>query len=102
MEEQPILTLKNAIFYKDSVSLRAGRVRTTLRIEDIDYIEYNKPSLWTYFMGGTSRAYFYPGYLWIKTKIKIEGQKRLFAIKIKYRQIFELPDRFKEFLEIFW
>lgn len=100
--KEPILELKNAIFYSDRVSIRAGKIHAVLRIEDIDYIGYNKPSFFSYFMGATSRAYLYPGYLWIKSKIKIKGPKRLFAIKIKYEQIFKLPDNFKKFLRIFW
>lgn len=74
-----------------------GKFFCDLRIEDIDY---KKPSFFTCLMAATSRAYFSPGYLWIKTNIKIRGQKRLFPIKIKFEEIFKLPDKFKKFLDI--
>lgn len=95
-----VLQLKQATFYEDSVLIHTGKFHCDLRIEDIDYIEYNKPSFFTCFMAATSRAYFSPGYLWIKTNIKIRGQKRLFPIKIKFEEIFKLPDKFKKFLDI--
>lgn len=95
-----VLQLKKATFYEDSVLIHTGKFHCDLRIEDIDYIEYNKSSFFTCFMAATSQAYFSPGYLWIKTNIKIRGQKRLFPIKIKFEEIFKLPDKFKKFLDI--
>lgn len=96
-----ILQLKHATFYEESVFIQMGKLHCELQVEDIDYIVYNKPSFLSRFMAATSRAYCSPGYLWIKTNIKIKGQKRLFPIKIKYEDIFKLPDKFKKFLDMF-
>lgn len=95
-----ILQLKHATFYEDSVSIRMGKFFCDLRIEDIDYIDYKKPSFFTCFMAATSRAYCAPGYLWILAKQKIRGSCLLPPIKIKFEEIFKLPDKFKKFLDI--
>lgn len=91
-----VLVLRDAIFFEDYIFIRQYGDNLILTEEDVELIDYNKPSLlnWLFVRGS-----FTPGYLRIDANVKVEGKKKpkkkVYYIKIKYEQVFKLPAKFQ-------
>jgi hypothetical protein len=96
MDLMDIFKLKKAVFFANRIVIfkRVGNI--TINIEDIDRLEYIKPSLLNYLLpiGGMG-----PGRLYIYLKNKMFGTL-LYIIKIKYKDIFCLPEYYRKKLGI--
>lgn len=91
-----VFKLKKAVFFANRIVIFKEIGNITINIEDIDRLEYIKPTLLNYLLpiGGMG-----PGRLYIYLKNKIFGTS-LYIIKIKYKDIFCLPEYYRKELGI--
>lgn len=93
-KKDAVLVLRDAIFFEDCIFIIDDIL--FLRKENIEFIDYNKPSLLNWIL---ARGSFAPGYLRIEAKVQIEGKKKpkrkVYYIKIKYKDVFKLPAKFQ-------
>ncbi len=89
---------KNAIFDEEKIILLKRKGNIVINIENIKELYYTKPSLLNYLTatGGLD----YPQRLFILLKNKI-NKKRLYYVKIKYKEIYKLPTYYKREIGIF-
>lgn len=94
-----LLILRDAIFFEDYILYRKNGDKVIILEENIESINYSKPTLFRYFLAATSRGYLTPGYLWIEAKVQFQEKKklkkRIYGIKIKYEEVFNLPKKFQ-------
>jgi len=85
-----LLELKRATFTNDKIVLIKKKGNITINIEDIERIEYTKPSLLNYLFASTWFGGTFPGRLQIYCNKKIK-KTRLYLIRIKYKEVELLP-----------
>ena len=86
------MKFKDVVFEKDKIVLHKKTEKLVIRIDDIEDIEYVKPTLVNYLLSGIAPgSSTYPGRLQIKTKIKI-GKSKLHLIRINFKDVQTLPD----------
>ena len=91
-----VLKTKNAIFFSNRVQL-IGAGNIIITIEDIDYLEYTKPTLINYilFAAGFGASGPGPGIFCLHLNKKIGGTT-LYSFKMKAKEVLSLPEQFLE------
>jgi hypothetical protein len=93
------LELKKAIFYPTEIALLRKKGDIIIRINDIEWIEYTKPTFLNYFFAsGLFPGSTFPGYLNIHLNKKINKSKSYF-VKIKNRDFPKLPKVYRKIID---
>jgi hypothetical protein len=88
------LELKSAIFTSKQIIIIKKNNKIIINIDDIERIEYSKPTLLNYLLSSTWFGGTYPGRLQIHLNKKI-GKTKLYLVKINYKEFVKLPEVFK-------
>lgn len=83
-----ILELKKAIFYSNRIVILKKKGNITINIEDIERIDYDKPTLWNYIVRAPAL-----GYLRIFLKNKM---LKAYYVRIKYKEVLKLPEFYRK------
>ena len=79
-------------FDNNKIVLRKNKEDLIIDRNEIDDIEYVKPTLFNYLLSGIAPgSSTYPGRLQIRTKQKI-GDTKLHLVKIRFIEVLTLPD----------
>lgn len=93
------MKFKDVDFEKDVIILHKKIENLAIGINNIESIEYVRPTLLNYLLSGIAHgSSTYPGRLQIRTKIKI-GKSKLHLIKIKYKELLILPSFYLEIID---
>lgn len=93
------MKFKDVDFDKDVIILHKKTENLAIEINNIESIEYVRPTLLNYLLSGIAPgSSTYPGRLQIRTKMKI-GKSKLHLIKIKYKEVLILPSFYLEIID---
>lgn len=93
------MKFKDVDFEKDVIILHKKTDNLAIGINNIESIEYVRPTLLNYLLSGIAPgSSTYPGRLQIRTKMKI-GKSKLHLIKIKYKEVLILPSFYLEIID---
>ncbi len=93
------MKFKDVEFEKDVITLHKKTANLAIGINNIESIEYVRPTPLNYFLSGIAHgSSTYPGRLEIRTKIKI-GKSKLHLVKIKYKEVIMLPSIYLEIID---
>lgn len=91
------MKFKEVYFDNDKIVLRKNSGDVVIGLNEIERIEYVKPTILNYLLSGIAPgSTTFPGRLQIRTKVKI-GRSKLHLVKIKHKEVVKLP---KEILDI--
>lgn len=85
------LQVKKAIFNSTEIVFLRKNGNITVSIEDIERIEYSKPTLINYLLASTWFGGTYPGRLQIHLNKRVNNTK-LYLVKLKHKELSELPE----------
>jgi len=86
-------------FDSNKIVLRKNKEDLIIDRNEIDDIEYVKPTLFNYLLSGIAPgSSTYPGRLQIRTKQKI-GDTKLHLVKIRFIEVLTLPDWCLKFID---
>ena len=78
------LELKKAIFYANEIVLLKKKGNITINIDDIERIDYDRPTLWNFIVRAPALGYL---------RIFVKGRKlNAYYVRIKYQDVLKLPE----------
>lgn len=92
------LQLKKAIFNVTEIVIFKKNDNITIKLEDIEFINYDKPTFFSCLFAGLVPDGTFPGCLRIFLNKKIKKSKT-YLIRIKYIEFLQLPEVYRKIID---